>query len=587
MKTKNIRPRPNREQGYALMMVLAFGGIGLLALASVLSWVTTNGNLIYRNNQQYRTVAAAEAATEKILTRITRDFKNGGEATVYANRSTYATLVPTSAENPVWGNYVFNNAQGSSGQTYIDRTAAETYVPLESQYSGLSGFASSYRVVSNAKEVSGLYSIPSAVQQDVQLASIPIFQFGIFYNTDIELMGSATLYVRGRVHGNANLFTGSTANQYFYEDVTASGIITNGMRYGWAIGGTVYYYDSKDANRSQLTLPIGTNNTAAAVREVLQPPPAGEDINTAMGRERYYNKAELVIQVTETNVLLGVKEPYASSLTTIESLTGTNFVNGNFLTTTNRFTDQRENKLVFTTEINVGKFITWASTNATVIATLGAGKPPNLIYVKDSRTTNSTKLPAVRLVNAKILPSRGLSVATPNPLYTKGHFNQPTDGHLGTTNTSNTKPASLVSDAYTLLSANFSDAASSGSYSTRVAADTTVVAAIVAGNVVSTGSPSGTTGYSGGANNLCRLLEAWSGRTYTLNGSLVCLFNSGMATAQFQNPGVYYSAPTRNINFDPNFLDSTRLPPGTPAVRALVRGKWVVPPVNTTTYAGY
>jgi len=582
MKSNMIRPRPNREQGYALMMVLAFGGIGLLALAGALSWVTTNGNLIYRNNQQYRTVAAAEAATEKILTRITRDYKNGDEATVYANRSTYAALVPTSAENPIWANYVFNNGQGASGQTYIDRTAAETYVPLESQYSGLSGFASSYRVVSNARELNGLYSIPAAVQQDIQLASIPIFQFAIFYNTDIELMGSATLYVRGRVHGNANLYTGSTANQYFYEDVTTSGIITNGMRYGWAIGGTVYYYDSKDANTSQMNLPIGTNNTAAAVREVLQPPQTGEDINSAMGRERYYNKAELVIQVTDTNVSVGWKQPYASSLTGIPWLATTNFVSTN-----KTFTDQRESKTILTTEIDVGKFITWAGTNGTITSALGG--PPNLIYVKDSRITNSTKLPAVRLVNARTLPSRGLSVATPNPLYTKGHFNQPSDaaGYLGGTNTSNTKPASLVSDAYTLLSANFTDSASSGSYSSRVAADTTVVAAIVSGNVVSTGSPSGTTGYSGGANNLCRLLEAWSGRTYTLNGSLVCLFNSAMAVQPFQNPGVYYSAPTRNINFDPNFLDSTRLPPGTPAVRALVRGKWVVPPVNTVNYVAY
>jgi hypothetical protein len=191
----------------------------------------------------------------------------------------------------------------------------------------------------------------------------------------------------------------------------------------------------------------------------------------------------------------------------------------------------------------------------------------------------------VRLVNARSLPSRGLTVATPNPLYTKGHFNQPYDPYLGTTNTSNTKPASLVSDAYTLLSNLFSDSASSSSYSTRVAENTTVVAAIVTGNVLSTGSPSGSTGYSGGVNNLPRLLEAWSGKSYTLNGSLVCLFNSAMATAPFQNPGVYYSAPTRNINFDPNFLDSTRLPPGTPAIRALVRGKWVVPPVDTVTYS--
>ena len=88
------------------MLVLFFGGVGLLALAGALGWVSTNGTLIYRSNQHYRTVAAAEAATEKVLTRITRDFKNSGEATVYGNLSTYSGLVPTTAESPVWGNFV-------------------------------------------------------------------------------------------------------------------------------------------------------------------------------------------------------------------------------------------------------------------------------------------------------------------------------------------------------------------------------------------------------------------------------------------------------------------------------------------------
>jgi hypothetical protein len=571
----NPSPPGGHERGYALMMVMFFGGIGLLALAGALGWVSTNGTLIYRNNQYYRTVAAAEAATEKVLSRITRDYKNTGESTVYGNLGTYAALIPSTAENPIWGNYVFNNAQGSSGQTYIQRIASETYVPLESQYSGLSGFASSYRVISNARESGSLYNVTAAVQQDVQLASIPIFQFAIFYNTDMELNGAATLHVRGRVHGNANLFTGSNANQYFYEDVTTSGIISNGMRYGWGTNGTVYYYDSKDPGHSQLILPIGTNNTAAAVREVLQMPPNGEVIDSAMGRERYYNKADLVITVTDTDVYIGAKTPYASSTNPIPWLAITNFVSTN-----KTFTDQRENKTILTTEIDVGKFITWAATNSTVIGTLGAGKPPNTLYVRDVRTESSTKLTGVRLVNARTLPSRGLTVATPNPLYTKGHFNQPTDSYLGTTNTTTTKPASLVSDAYTLLSASFSDSASSSSYTSRVASDTTVVAALVTGNVLS-----GAT-YSGGVNNLPRLLEAWSGHTFTLNGSLVCLFDSAKATSPFQNPGVYYSAPTRNINFDPNFLDPNKLPPGTPALRTLVRGKWLMPPPNTTTYAG-
>ena len=559
------------------MMVMAFGGIGLLALAGALGWVQTNSTLIHRSNQNSRAVAAAEAATEKVLAQLSRDFKNSGESTAYGNVSSYTALIPTSSENALWGNFTFNNAKGGANRTYVSRTAAVVYAALESEYSGLLGFASTYRIVSNARETSDRFNISGAVQQDIQLAQIPIFQFAIFYGGDMELNGAATLHVRGRVHGNSSLYTGSASSQYFYEDVTVSGVIKSGSRYGWSTnGGTAYYYDTKETNRTALTLPIGTNNSAAAVREVLNIPPTTEDIDSAMGRERYYNKAELVILVSNSTVTVGVKSPGTSSLTSIPWLAATNFISTN-----KTFVDQREaNKTVQTTEIDVAKYKLWAATNATVISAFGASTPPNLIYVGDFRTESSTKINGVRLINGQTLPDRGLTVATPNPLYTKGHYNQPTSGHLGTTNTANTKPASLVSDAYTMLSSSFTDSASSGLVSSRPAADTTVVAALVTGNV-----PSGTV-YSGGVNNLPRLLEAWSGRTFTLNGSLVCLYSSAKATNVFQSPGVYYTAPTRNINFDPNLTDSTKLPPGTPAMRVIIRGKWATPPPNTVAYSG-
>lgn len=565
------------KDAYALFMVLLFGGVGMLALAGALSWTQTNGTLISRSNQNYRAAAAAEAATEMVLARLSRDFKNSGESTAYGNLDTYGGLVPTATDNALWSDFTFSDGQGSSGRTYVSRTAASTYTTLDSQYSGLLGFASTYRIVSNARENNMRFDVPGAVQQEVQLAQIPIFQFAIFYNGDMELNGASTLYVRGRVHGNSNFYLGSGSSQYFYEDVTVSGAIVYGSRYGWSTnGGTQYFYDTKETNRSALTLPIGTNNTAAAVREVLQVPPSSEDIDSAMGRERYYNKAELLVLVSNSTVTVGVKQPSSTAITYIPWLATTNFLSTNV-----SFTDQREaSKVIRTTQIDVGQFSTWAATNLEVISVLGTGKKPNLIYVGDFRSESSTKLNGVRVVNAQTLPERGLTVATPNPLYTKGHFNQPNSSYLGTTNTSNTKPASLVSDAYTLLSGAFSDSASAASYTTRVAENTTVVAALVTGNV-----PSGSV-YSGGVNNLPRLLEAWSGRTYTLNGSLVCLYSSAKATNEFKSPGVYYNAPTRNINFDQNLTDSEKLPPGTPAMRVLVRGKWVNPPPGTVSYTG-
>jgi hypothetical protein len=210
--------------------------------------------------------------------------------------------------------------------------------------------------------------------------------------------------------------------------------------------------------------------------------------------------------------------------------------------------------------------------------------------VGDFRT--GTQLNGVRLANAQRIPSNsaglaqamGLTVATPNPLYVWGNYNCPNSAHLGTTNTSATVPASLVSDALTILSPNWNDATYGGTYGldSRNAANTTVNAAIIAGAVYSTGSAEGQ--WSGGVHNLPRLLENWSDDTLTLNTSLVNLYNSIKATTQFRNPGDYYRAPNRNFNFDQNFLDLTKLPPGTPTLSVISRLRWTTAPLNTVTY---
>lgn len=683
--------RPQR--GYALMLVLVFTGISLLLLSSAMDWTSQTARLTDRTIEYYNTQYAAEAATEKVLGRLVRDYKTGGETLVYNSLSTYAGMVPTSDENANWAAYSFNNAQGTIGQTFVQRLTSASYQPLESQYEGLSGFVSTYRIISNAQRSNSSHGLSGAVQQDVQVASIPVFQFAIFYSDLLEFTWAAPLNVRGRVHSNNNIYTGSSADLTFWEAVTSSGINQKRSWWNYALSqmtGAITYKGRKDTNVTALTLPIGTNNTSAAVHAVLERPPATESIGSEMGKQRYYNKAELLILVSSTGVTVGVKGAFDSVTNDIPA-SQTSF----FISTNKTLTDQREGQVMNLTEIDVGKFNTWAATNATVIARLGAGHIPNVVYVDDARggtvttttiTTNVTtytvsappappvtyttsvstqtkstpppagttsftetlgtrktgrySLPAsnngyqtyrnevktsgkwaydpvtawtwtstnyvytvtsyitntstinlgesaVRLVNGQTLPSGGLTIATPNPLYVQGHYNCPNSAHLGTTNTSATAPASLASDALTVLSGNWNDSLSSGSFTSRPAVNTTVNAAILTGNVPSAGA-NGASPVSGGVVNLPRLLEDWGNgsRRLTMNGSMVNMFASTQATAPFQLPGYYYYAPTRDFNFDRNFLDVTKQPPGTPELRVLIRGKWRTPPPNTVNYAG-
>jgi hypothetical protein len=191
----------------------------------------------------------------------------------------------------------------------------------------------------------------------------------------------------------------------------------------------------------------------------------------------------------------------------------------------------------------------------------------------DDQRVEATKLTVARVSNGQELPPDGLTVATKLPLYVQGHYNAP-NTTPGLTNTANTKPASLVGDAITVLSANWSDANSALGLSSRTAADTTVNAAFLAG-IVQTTNLAGVKRYSGGVENFPRFLENWTGRTFTYNGSMVSMFQSRLAT-NFWGNTTYYNPPRREWAFDQNFLDYTKLPPCTPQVRKLMRNGWTV-----------
>lgn len=577
-----------RKAGFALLVVVIFAALGFLMLSASLDFTSNTARLNERSIQYNTTMMAAEAATEKVLTTMINDFKNYGQSGIGNNLTSYRNMVPTSGESAYWGNFEFSDAQGNVGRTYIV-TNGVTYFTndLGSTYGGLGGTRIPYRIVSNARMTNGRFNVTNAVQQEVAFTTIPIFQYAIFYNGLLEVTRAVNLNIRGRVHSNSSIYTG-THSQYthnFYEHVTASGVIEKKSWWDYTASdytGPTTFHKGKTTNAPVMSLPIGTNNSSAAVHKVIEQPPSNEAVNSAMGSERYYNKAEILILVSNATVTVSVKDPYTSVSNNIPWTQAQYFVSTNLT-----FHDQREGKYQQVTEIDIGKFNTFIATNQTIASELGTGVAPSIVYVADNRTRSGYGQ-AVRVKNGQTLPNRGLTVATPNGLYVQGHYNCP-NGDLGTTNTSNTKPASFVCDAVTILSSSWTDANSTATYTSRDAADTTVNAAILTGNVVSQGAD-GDNPMSGGAHNLPRLLEDWTSRTLTINGSLVCLFESTRATGRFIHPtytGQYYVPPTRNWSFDNNFLDPNKLPPGTPAVRILERLKWANPPANNVTYAGY
>ncbi len=453
-------------------------------------------------------------------------------------------------------------------------------------------------------------TLTNAIQEDVTLNSLPIFQFAIFYNSLLEFTWAAPLTVRGRVHANNNIFVGSASALSFSNTVTCTGGI---YKTNWAghltseMTGTITYSGNpgSSTNVPFILLPLGTNN----VHSIIDMPPTN-DAATTLGQQRFCNTAQIVLLVSNTSVTVSIRSsqngalPGADSsptiLTNTAPLTNSAALSTNFpfLTITNTFTDWRESKTVKTTQIDIGKYGQWISTNASVQNKLPASQNlyPTILYVADWRTNNSGTLTAVRLTNGAAPPVNantngqpmGFTLATPNPLYVWGNYNCTNSSYLGTTNTASSMPCALISDAVTLLSSSWKDTNQltfNSSGGVRVAASSdTVDAAIITGIVYSTGTNNGA--FSGGVVNLMRLLEDWSSSTLTLNTSIVSLYASQMATHQFMNPGTYYLAPSqRNFYYDMDFSNPAKQPPpGTPNVVLLLRTGWATPPPNNVNY---
>jgi hypothetical protein len=262
-----------------------------------------------------------------------------------------------------------------------------------------------------------------------------------------------------------------------------------------------------------------------------------------------------------------------------------------FVDITKTLYNKRESKTVKEIEIDVAKLNTWnasASNNLPVRAVTGGTKDVTIIYVDDQRGMGSSEESGVVVKNGALLPPYGLTVATPEPVYVAGNYNvQDTSTGpplLGSADTTHTKPASLIGDAITVLSGawDLTDSTyGSRSFANRVATATSVNAAFLAGIVETT-----TGYYSGGVENFPRFLEDWNGRTFTYNGSMVVMYPSQYATQKWLGTGStigIYNPPVRSWAFDRNFKDPAKLPPGTPCVRAVIRGAWASIKAGTTT----
>ena len=441
----------------------------LILFVSVLSWALSSATIVQQNNQYNMSQNAAEAAVERAVGQIDRDYV----AQSISNSAGAYTTVPLSIDQSTWPiQYSFSDTNGITNQISVNMQAQSTgVVPLNSQYTGLNGYLQPIDVYATATPAGQRYTVPATVHESLQLASIPLFQFAIFYNVNLEIMSAATLNIYGPVFCNQNIWEGSDIST-FYSTVSAVG--TNAPQTNdpfsadyTGTGPSVFELAGQPVNHANsIIMPIGTNNNPSTILGLLElPPPA-----FAMGTIAAYssngiaypaNAADLVISNFACGTNFGATGPYGTNFVVYFQNGGlsqlpydyyvitnasahssyvTNYANTNLMqgktniyyagftwVTNVLFYDWREGwnggsgppKQVQAVQIDIGLFNKWMTNtakNGGSDASAGALDPQptkstssghNLdsIYVYNAVPMTTTLLPAVRLVDGAQLPS--------------------------------------------------------------------------------------------------------------------------------------------------------------------------------------
>jgi hypothetical protein len=422
-------------------------------------------------------------------------------------------------------------------------------------YVGLIAYIQKYLITCEAQGTRRSARIEGVIEHQF----IPLFQFGVFYDEDLEIFPGPQMHFAGRIHTNHDLYIGANSGITCDSYVTAVGDIWHFRKDGGHVDppGPVlirdhlgvyqdmwtgaHWLDERQASWGTEALERWggmVRDAAHGTHDLTLPLPPTSDMYEIIERG----------QVGDPPELIDARYWYKACTRIVDGVMTDSSGNplspppGVFSYVTGAFMDEREGRWMDVLELDVG-------------AMISAGMTPcnGILYVSGAGPDD-----AVRIRNAAQLPAGGLTIVTDNPLYVLGDYN-----------TISKQGSALICDAITILSSAWDDAKSSGPLSNRIPVPTTINACIMAGHVETI---YGST-YCGGIENLTRFLEQWSGITMTFRGSLIDLWFSRKAIASWSY-GSYYTAPDRNYGFDTDLLDPASWPPGTPRVHTIQRGSW-------------
>ncbi|MGD0957743.1 MAG: pilus assembly PilX N-terminal domain-containing protein [Candidatus Acidiferrales bacterium] len=232
--------RTRREKGVALITVMLIL-ILISAMVVGMSWmVMTDQRLGGNNANRELAFYGAEAGMEKLTADVGNEFATQGSVSA-------ANLATITSNPPSLPGITYQNTLGSTYQIECGSPLASPCTPSSvnatilppSAYSGLQGLITQLTLsVAAQQEVAGS---EVKLQRQVQLVAIPVFQFGVYSDSDLAFFNGPSFDFGGRVHTNGNLWLAPNSGPLLINDkVTVVGqVIRTNLENGYPGGTTI------------------------------------------------------------------------------------------------------------------------------------------------------------------------------------------------------------------------------------------------------------------------------------------------------------------------------------------------------------
>lgn len=240
MKNYN-RDHRHHEQGTATIIAVLILGLVSIFVALALSRVTTEANVMKNDELNASTFYAAQASLETMTRTFNKVFAKSLAPTA-AELAVVETTNPKNLQVLVGGvsvpsgefnDYTFN-------QRVVQFGTVKTNEPIGGgEFENLNAKRTPYVLTTTATHTPSGVSV--TLSRNFISNLIPIYQFGVFYDGDMEFYPGPTLSFGGRVHTNGDLYLMGRDGLRFTNKVTAVGAIVtsvarNGKPYDNAAG---------------------------------------------------------------------------------------------------------------------------------------------------------------------------------------------------------------------------------------------------------------------------------------------------------------------------------------------------------------